>query len=504
MRPGYAVRVTTVVLALCLGLAACGSNIDPEQAGLVRAGSAAPNVGGEGSFVGPGGVGDPGSTDPGAVGDPGGGAPALTDADPGGDPTGSGPDPAAPPASGTGGGATDTDEPEQGGGTGDEQPPASEVSCDGLKNGTGITDSTITIGNTADIRGPVPGLFTQAQQAVVAYVKYFNDTQQTICGRSLALDRYDSRTDAGADQQAYAKACSDTFAMVGAMSAFDSGGASTAQKCGLPDIRAIATTSQRSACSTCYAAQPAGPDEFENAVPDYVKRNTSSGGQRAAMLYINAGAAAESGKSQVQLMTKRGVKFVYVSAVDVAEFNYAPFVQAMKDKGVESVQFIAAEPQFARLAQTMQQQGFKPELLLLDPTAYSKQYTDPTGSAAVATTVFSNFVPFEEAGGNRELSLYLSYLEQSSPGAAPGFFGLFAWSAAKLFVEQATRLGGDLDRASLIAAMKKVNGWTADGMHAPMPVGSKKITDCWRFIQWNGSTWKPQEGTKYQCNGTTS
>jgi ABC-type branched-subunit amino acid transport system substrate-binding protein len=492
------VRGATVVLVLSLTLAACGSNIDPEQAGLVRSGSGTSVAGGDDPLVDPGAASDPGAPDPG-VGDPGGGAPSVPDTDSGGDPGGS--DPAAPPTGGGDGGAPDTDEP----GGGDESPPKSaEVSCDGLKNGTGITDSTITIGNTADISGPVPGLFTQAQQAVVAYVKYFNDTEQTICGRSLALDRYDSRTDAGADQQAYSKACSDTFAMVGAMSAFDSGGASTAEKCGLPDIRAIATTSQRSACSTCYAAQPAGPDEFENAVPDYVKRNTSSGGQRAAMLYINAGAAAESGKSQVRLMTKRGVKFVYVSAVDVAEFNYAPFVQAMKDKGVESVQFIAAEPQFARLAQTMQQQGFKPELLLLDPTAYSKQYTDPTGSAAVGTTVFTNFVPFEEASTNRELSLYLSYLEQSSPGAAPGFFGLFAWSSAKLFVEQATQLGGDLDRASLIAAMKKVSDWTAEGMHAPMPVGSKRITDCWRFIEWNGSAWKAQEGTKYQCNGTTS
>ena len=491
-----------MVLALSLALAACGSNIDPEQAGLVRSGGGTSVAGGDEPLVDPGAVSEPNAADTSGAGDPG-SDPSVPDTGSGDEPGGS--DAAAPPAGGSDGGATDTDETGGGDEPGDESPPkGGGVSCDGLKNGTGITDSTITIGNTADISGPVPGLFTQAQQAVVAYVKYFNDTQQTICGRSLALDRYDSRTDAGADQQAYSKACSDTFAMVGAMSAFDSGGAATAEKCGLPDIRAIATTSQRSACSTCYAAQPAGPDEFENAVPDYVKRNTSSGGQRAAMLYINAGAAAESGKSQVRLMTKRGVTFVYVSAVDVAEFNYAPFVQAMKDKGVESVQFIAAEPQFARLAQTMQQQGFEPELLLLDPTAYSKQYTDPTGSAAVGTTVFTNFVPFEEASGNRELSLYLSYLEQSSPGANPGFFGLFAWSAAKLFVEQATQLGGDLDRASLIASMRKVSDWTADGMHAPMPVGSKKITDCWRFIQWNGSAWKPQEGSKYQCNGTTS
>lgn len=101
-----------------------------------------------------------------------------------------------------------------------------------------------------------------------------------------------------------------------------------------------------------------------------------------------------------------------------------------------------------------------------------------------------------------ELSLYLSYLDQTSPGAAPGFFGRFAWSAAKLFVEQAIKLGGELDRASLDASMRKVDGWTAGGMHAPMPVMSKQITDCWRFIQWTGSAWKPVEGAKYQCKGT--
>jgi len=377
------------------------------------------------------------------------------------------------------------------------------VSCDGFVNGPGITADTITIGNASDISGPVPGLFTQAQAAVVAYVDYFNSTGQTICGRSLRLERYDSRTDASADQQAYAKGCDSTFAMVGSMSAFDSGGAATAQKCGLPDVRAISTTSARSACTTCYAAQPAGPDSFQNAVPDFVKRN-ASGGQRAAMLYINAGAAGESGMSQVRFMEKQGVKFVYVSAVDTAEFNYAPFVQAMKDEGVTSVQFIAAEPQFTRLVQTMQQQNFKPELLLLDPTAYSAKYTGQAGSAAVGTTVFTNFTPFEEAASNRELGLYVNFLEKTSPGSDPGFFGVFAWSAAKLFVEQATALGGDLSRASLIASMRKVDDWTADGMHAPMPVGTKEITDCWRFIRWTGSAWTSVEGSKYQCKGVTS
>ena len=74
----------------------------------------------------------------------------------------------------------------------------------------------------------MPGLFEANQDAVRAYVAYFNATSD-ICGRKLELKTYDSRTDAAADQQAYTQACDDTFAMVGSMSAFDSGGASTAQ-----------------------------------------------------------------------------------------------------------------------------------------------------------------------------------------------------------------------------------------------------------------------------------
>ena len=496
-RSGRSPRTTAALVSvgLCLALAACGSNVEPGQAGLA-AGLAQTSGGG---IVAPG-------TDPGAP---------LEGFGEGVDP-GAAPDPGAPPAGSSGevpgstSGGPGAPAPGPGGGDGDENPsepdqpkaPTKAPSCDGFSNGTGVTDSTITIGNASDISGPVPGLFAQSQAAMAAFVKYFNDSGQTICGRSLKLAPYDSRSDAGADQQAYAKGCDEVFAMVGSMSAFDSGGAPVAQKCGLPDIRAISTTAARGACTTCYAAQPAGSSEFQNVVADYVKRN-ASGGQKAAMLYIDAGAAEESGRSQVKYMTQQGVKFVYVSGVDVASFNYAPYVQAMKDAGVTSVQFIAAEPQFVRLVQTMKQQNFEPEVLLLDPTAYSEQYTEPAGDAAIGTTVFTNFVPFEEASSNAELRLYLNYLEQTSPGARPGFFGLFSWSAGQLFVKQAMALGGGLTRASLIASMKGVDDWSANGMHAPMPVGPKRITPCWRFIQWTGTTWKAVEGSKYQCKGTS-
>lgn len=470
-----------LVGAIAASLAGCGgSAIDAETAAKAQQGAAG-YTGQGGNVVDPGSPGLPGATN--APGDPGGPTvPGATNA------PGSPGAPNAPGAPGAPGAPA--------------APGVKGASCAGFKNGPGISNDTVRVGNSSDISGPVPGLFTAAQQATKAYVAYFNASGGTICGRKLVLDQYDSRTDAGGDQQSYTKACASNFAMVGSMSAFDSGGARTAEGCGLPDVRAIATTTERGNCKTCFGAQPAGPEAFQNAVPDFLKRRTS--GQKAAMLYINIGASAANGQSQARNMTARGIKFVVNQGIDIAEFNYSPIVQKMKQAGVESVQFIAASQQFARLAQAMQQVGFKPKVYLLDPSGYNADYPKLAGAAAKGTVVFTNFTPFEEAGSNREIQLYIQWLQQVAPGAKPTFFGLFAWSSARLFAEQATKLGGKLSRPALINAVRGVDNWTGNGMHAPQHVGSKKIADCWRFIEWSGSAWVPIEGRKYQCRGTTS
>ena len=472
--------VAPVCALVALSLAACGSQIDPDTVAQVNGAA----VGANGEVVAGGGTtatGPDGSV-PGASG---GGAGTTT--------TGGG---TTTKTSGSGGGTEGTgDNAATGGGK--------SASCDGFKNQTGITDKTIVIGNSSDVSGPVPGLFEASQDAVKAYVAYFNATSD-ICGRKLELKSYDSRTDAAADQQSYTKACDETFAMVGSMSAFDSGGASTAQGCGLPDIRSAGVTADRQACTTCFGAQSTVADEFQNAVPDFVIKNHPDAAAHAAMLYINAGAAAENGKTQVAAMTKRGMHFDYVQGIDISEFNYSPYVQQMKDKGIEYVQIIGATAQFVRLAQAMQQQGFKPEVFMIDPTAYNSDYVKSGGEAAEGTTVFINFTPFEEAASNKEAQLYVSWLQQVKPGAEPSFFGLFSWSAARLFVERAAALGGKLSRASLVADLRKVDDWTANGMHSPQHVGPRHTGECWRFIQLQHGRWVPVGGTKYSCSGTTT
>ena len=377
---------------------------------------------------------------------------------------------------------------------------AATVDCTGFHNQTGITDDTITLANVADISGPVPGIFTSAQLATRAYVAYFN-ARTSLCGRKLKVLSLDSRTNAGGDQVAFTAACDDAFAAVGSMSAFDAGGAATAQACGLPDLRAIAVADARNACSTCFSAQATDAHAFQNAVPDFFVEHYPDAAHHAAMIYVNEAASVQNAQTMQSVGEQRGMSFVYSSPFDVAEFNYGPYVQRMKDKGVKMVQFVGSGDQAARFARAMQAAAFHPDVYLLDPTAYDPMFVRTGGSAVDGTFVFIDFTPLEEASGNAELRLYEQWLQQVSPGAVPTYFGLFAWSATRLFVEQAVALGGRLTRASLVARLRQVHDWTDDGLHAPQDVGGKQNSNCWRFLQLQDGRWTPAGGTAYLCRG---
>ncbi|MBO9523651.1 MAG: ABC transporter substrate-binding protein [Nocardioidaceae bacterium] len=373
--------------------------------------------------------------------------------------------------------------------------------CDGFRNGTGISDSAVTIATIADVSGPVPGIFTSAHQAVKAYAAYFNATSN-LCGRRLEVLPLDSRTDAVAEQSGYLKACDQAFAAVGSMSAFDSGGAATAQECGLPDLRAMAVSDPRNACRTCFGAQATDLHAFQNAIPDFFVKNYPEASKHAAMVYVNAAASVLNAKTQQAVEERRGMKFVYTAGFDVAEFNYGPYVQQLKQHGVRWVQFVGSADQAVKLARAMQQASYEPDVFLLDPTAYDPQFTQ-AGDAVEGAFVFVDFTPFEEAARSSELRLYLQWLHQVAPSAAPSYFGLFAWSAARLFVEQAAELGGDLSRARLVAGLRRVHAWTGNGLHAPQDVGGKVNSSCWRFLRLRDGHWVPAGGMSYLCRGST-
>lgn len=466
--------------------------MEPEQLagaygvpGASMQGGAVPGVAGTGA-----GAGVPGS-DTGGGGTAGAGTTAAGD-------TGSG----SASSSGSGAGGSGT----SGGGAGGADgggaaPPGADGgagSCAGFENGAGITDDTITIANAADISGPIPGLFESAQQAVKAYVAFFNASSD-ICGRKLKLVTYDTRTDAGGDQEAATRGCEEAFAMVGSISAFDNGGAATAQKCGIPDMRVASVTPQRGGSPSSFGAQSNATNLHPASVGNWLKKKQPKTVSAVAMLYANSSAAIVNSKSREVAFEKQGFKVVYSQQLASSEFNYGPYVLEMKEKGVELVHFVGAYPQAIRIAQAMEQQGFEPSAFVLQPAAYDRGFLEGGGDAVDGTYIYNDAGLFEQS--TPELTLYQQWLEQVAPGATPTYFGQYAWSAARIFSEQAVKLGGKLDRASLIEAFRGVNGYTANGMHAPQSPGAKKSAECVAMLQVQDGKFVKVSPGRYMCEG---
>lgn len=477
---------------LVLLVAACGSQLDPDT--VARAGGGSGGSGsGDGSLAGADTGATGGSGDTGAVGGTSAGGGTGTGSGGSAGTSGGGTSAGGSTGGGsTGGGST-------GGGTkGSATGGVKAGSCAGFKNQKGITDKTITLANISDISGPVPGIFESAQQATQAYVKYFNSTG-SICGRKLDVVLLDSRADAGADQQAYVKACDNAFAAVGSMSAFDSGGAGTANSCGIPDLRSVIVNPERQACKTCFAAYSIRTNLIPDSASKWFAQKFPSAVKNAAVLYVNAGAAPVNAKSMAAGYEKgAGWKVNYLQGIDVAEFNYAPYVQQMKDKGIKAVAYQGPYQYAVKLKQAMQQQGFKPDFYLQDPTIYDRRYLDQAGGLAEGDYIYAANDLFENKG-NAEVQLYLSYLQQVKPGAIPNYYGLYAWSATRLFVEKAIALGGKLDRASLVQAVRATTAWTGNGAHTAMNLGTANTPPCLKVAQYKGGRWQQVSPGSYMC-----
>lgn len=487
-------RRAAAAALLCLALAACGSQLEPETVAQAGGGDGGLTGGGtlpDGSAAGGSAGGSSGSTGSTASG----GSTGTTSSSGSAGGSGSGSS-GSGAAGGSGKGAA------QGSGENAADGGTKAGSCDGFQNQTGITDDTITLANVADISGPVPGIFESAQQATRAYIEYFNSTGD-ICGRKLSVQLLDSRADAGADQQAYTKACDEAFAAVGSMGAFDSGGAGTAQSCGLPDIRSTTTTPERRDCATCFAAQSVDPSQVNGAMPRWFAEKFPDAAQHAAVVYINAGAAAVNAQFFKNAYAKAGWKVDYFQGIDVAEFNYAPYVQQMKDKGIKLVTYTGPYQNTAKLLDAMQQQGFKPDAFVQDSTIYDARFVEEAGDNGNGVYAWSTTALFDNTA-IKEMALYRAWLDQVKPGATPNFFGLYAWSAARLFVEQAVALGGKLDRANLVNAMKGVKDWTGNGLHVPQQVGAKTTATCGAVFQLNGGAWSQVSPGDYMCGALLS
>jgi len=370
--------------------------------------------------------------------------------------------------------------------------------CTGTGGATdkGVTANQITLATASDISGVQPGLFKSTWQAMEALAAYAN-SQGGVCGRGIKNLLLDSQASSTADRAAVQQACDQSFALVGSMSAFDDGGASAGQDCGIPDISAITVNQARSDATNVYPAYPVGPHHFATGWGLYIKNTYPEAVQTACFVTLNVGVSVQNGQQRINALTKLGYRFVWTGQTQVVQANYTPFVQQMKDHDCHFIDMLADYQSMVRFQQAMQQQNWYPQIRVWDSAAYSPAYLTQGGSAVNSVTgvacsvnpqpcpsyVFINTSLFEEASSNPELQLYETWLQRVAPGAQPDYFGEYAWSAGRLFIKAAAAVGAHLTRSALLAELKTIHAWNDFGMHATHDIGNKLEANCYLYVE---------------------
>jgi len=157
-----------------------------------------------------------------------------------------------------------------------------------------------------------------------------------------------------------------------------------------------------------------------------------------------------------------------------------------------------------KLLQAMDQAGWYPKVRDWDSVAYAPQFVTQNGkpfTPADGSFVFLNTAISEEAASNPEMQVYIQWLNRTSPGAKPDYFGFYAWSAGRLFVKIATQIGAKLTRKAFLTAVKAVHSWDGNGLHAAHDIGNKIMSPCFMYVDIKSSRFvRKDPASGFICN----
>jgi len=474
-------RSRLVVLGLVLALAAAGCGSRTTRAQKLEALGAGRNGGsgsGNESLVGVAGAG--GSADAGSAGGAAGGSTA-------GGATGS----AANGKSGPGSG---------GAGTG------AFSGNNGGSTDVGVTGNLITVSNVSIQTGPVPGLFTGAFYGTDAYVQYIN-SQGGVYGRQLKVLGRDDQFDCGQNKSITESDISKVFAFVGSFSLYDNCGAQAlSAHPEVPDVHNALSI------DAAHLPNNFSPSPLRTGAPtgpfDYFKAKQPGAIDKVGSLVGDVQSAKDAWVGIKGTMQSLGYTFVYDQLYSPTQTDFTSDIVRMRSAGVKTLVLVSADVKgIARIAQQAKQQNWHPDLTILGASAYDPQLIPlATADALEGMHVYLPSAMYlgEDRGASQEVNLFLTWLKKTHPSANPDLFTVYGWTSARLFVQALQAAGPQAKRATLIAALKNIHQFDANGILGPADPAGKGPDWCYVIVDIHGGKFvrAPDSASGYRCDGS--
>ncbi|MEO6203836.1 MAG: ABC transporter substrate-binding protein, partial [Mycobacteriales bacterium] len=478
-----------LLLAVALSLTACGSRLNDAQRSAAAGGSIA-GQGGQG------------------FGDSTGGAQGTTGGTQG---TTGGTQGTTGGTQGTTGGSGATGAVGSGGTTSDGSGPGSAgapapapAGGNGGAVDVGVTADSLTLGNVSDLSGPVPGLFRGAVIGTQAYLAKVNKAGG-VFGRQLKLKVGDGQLQCDENTRQHQALIPQVFAFVGAFSLYDGCGAKVLKANeGVPDVHS-ALAANALALPNNFSVAPLTPGWRTGPLLDYKKKY---GDRFSAIgtIYADAGGGAATWASTKKAIESLGGKTLYERGFQPTETDFTADIVGMQRQGVKMIYVIASDaPSFARLVTAARQQSVDWPILA-GGIAYDQGFISRAGAAAEGVYNDQQFAMFfnkDEAARVPAVQEFQTWTNTVAPGEKLDLFAVYGWSSAQLFVQALKAAGPKAKRADVLAELRKITSFDADGMLAPADPAGKKPPTCWLGAVVKSGKWTrvtPANG--FRCDGS--
>jgi ABC-type branched-subunit amino acid transport system substrate-binding protein len=350
----------------------------------------------------------------------------------------------------------------------------------------GVTDDEIRIATFSDAGfSGRPGLNQELFDTAAVFSQWCNEAGG-INGRKIVVDERDAALTNYKPK--ILESCQQDFFMVGGGAVFDDTGVPDRLKCLLPDVAAYVVTPEARGADLLVQPLPNPIDRAFLGEYRWLGKKYPASTEHVGILTGNLPTTVTVARQAQEAVESLGWKVVYNDQYPAAgPTDWSPYVQGMKDKGVEGLVWIGEPENLAKLQQGMADANFSVDWIRTDVNHYDERLIDVGGAAVKNTFMPSSFAPFEDAANNPATQRYLDLFARYKPDAkTKAALGVQAWSAWLLFAQAASDCGSDLTRKCVYDGAKEIHDWTGGGLHAPTDPGKNQGSRCFVMLKADG------------------
>jgi ABC-type branched-subunit amino acid transport system substrate-binding protein len=369
----------------------------------------------------------------------------------------------------------------------------------------GVTATSILLGNVSDLSGPQPGLFKTAVAGTNAYLAYVN-SQGGLFGRQLKISVADSQTSCDGDRAGHEQNVDKVFAFAGSFSLFDQCGATVLKSHpDVPDAH-LAVTPDANRLPNNFSVNPVGSTSNNGPFAWARDRFGAASVAKSAFMYVNLPAVTNVAALQKHSAESVGWQFPYTRAVGATETDFTADIIQMRNKGIKVFYSLFNADELANFKQQADQQSYAP--VIIAPLVYDQTFFQKLGGSAAAENIYGYngatlFFGAEDAARVPAVALFQKYYAQVSGGGAADTFAADAWAETALLVQAMRAAGPQLTRAKVLAELRRVTSFDADGFFAKANPAQKQPGNCYVIWKVQGGRYVRTDtpATSFRCDG---